>query len=189
MTKLPDDLKDLKTFELRAGVTADEVSAVIRETLNTLDRTRYTVVHETQERRIEYQGSKDGKLMGVYAIGWDASGKVGHKPVWNSDDPNLAREWDRIAWDMIWVSVLRQFGQRGDNGAQPVKPSAGEAHSLQRQLADARENLRVIEEHKAQYVREVDIPLQDIKDERRLKEQITEIEKKLGASGPSEKYT
>jgi hypothetical protein len=56
-------------------------------------------------------------------------------------------------------------------------------------LADARENLRLIEERKAQYVQEVDIPLQLIKDERRLKEQITEIKKKLAGSGLSEEHT
>jgi hypothetical protein len=73
--------------------------------------------------------------------------------------------------------------------AQPAETSGGEAHSLQRQLVDARESLRVIDERKAQYVQEVDIPLQLIKDERRLKEQITEIKKKLAGSGLSEEHT
>ncbi|CAG0937726.1 tricorn protease [Thermoflexales bacterium] len=54
--------------------------------------------------------------------------------------------------------------------------------SLQRQLAEARANLKLIEERKAEYVLEVDVPLQIIKEERRLKERITKLESDLEVS-------
>ena len=40
--------------------------------------------------------------------------------------------------------------------------------SLVKQLSEAEENLRLIDERIAQYVQEVDVPLQLIKDQRRL---------------------
>ncbi len=51
--------------------------------------------------------------------------------------------------------------------------------SLRRQLDQARDNLALIEERRSQYVLEIDMPLQLIKEERRLKSQIAELEKKL----------
>lgn len=54
--------------------------------------------------------------------------------------------------------------------------------SLQRQLAEVRENLRLIEERKAEYVLETDVPLQIIKEERRLRATIAELETKLRGS-------
>ena len=63
---------------------------------------------------------------------------------------------------------------------QPSAPLSGEeAASLQRQLREARENLRLIEERKAEFVLETDVPLQIVKEERRLTERITELERKL----------
>ncbi len=55
-----------------------------------------------------------------------------------------------------------------------------ERESLERQLQSARENLRLIEERKAEYVLGVDVPLQIVKEERRLKERLAELEKSLG---------
>ena len=55
-----------------------------------------------------------------------------------------------------------------------------ELASLRHQLGEARENLRLIEERKTRYVLEVDIPLQLIKEERRLRERIAELERQLG---------
>jgi hypothetical protein len=46
-------------------------------------------------------------------------------------------------------------------------------------LAEARENLRLIEDRKAEYVLEVDVPLQLIKEERRWRDRIAELEGKL----------
>jgi hypothetical protein len=59
--------------------------------------------------------------------------------------------------------------------------SAEDRASLERQLQSARENLRLIEDRKAEYVLEVDVPLQLIKEERRLKERVAELERKLSA--------
>ena len=64
--------------------------------------------------------------------------------------------------------------------AEPAAPEAGgDIASWQRQLAEARENLRVIEEHKAKYVQETDVPLQYLKEERRWRAAIAELEDKL----------
>jgi hypothetical protein len=52
--------------------------------------------------------------------------------------------------------------------------------SLQRQLANAEENLRLIQERKSEYVSEEDIPLQLIKNERKLVERIAELRQRLG---------
>ena len=61
----------------------------------------------------------------------------------------------------------------------PAADRAQEKTSLQRQLAEARENLRLIEDRKAEYVLEVDVPLQLIKEERRWRDRIAELEAKL----------
>jgi hypothetical protein len=49
-------------------------------------------------------------------------------------------------------------------------------------LAEARENLRLIQERKSQFVMETDIPLQLIKEERRLLERIEELEQLIDTS-------
>jgi outer membrane protein assembly factor BamB/tetratricopeptide (TPR) repeat protein len=54
--------------------------------------------------------------------------------------------------------------------------------SWRRQLAEARENLQVIEEQKAKYVQETDVPLQYLKEERRWRATIAELEEKLRGS-------
>jgi tetratricopeptide (TPR) repeat protein len=51
--------------------------------------------------------------------------------------------------------------------------------SLRRQLAEAEENLRLILERKAEYVLDVDVPLQLIKNERRLEVEITGLRERL----------
>jgi hypothetical protein len=56
---------------------------------------------------------------------------------------------------------------------------------LRHQLAEARENLLLIEERKSEYVQETDIPLQLIKDERRLLERIGQLERQLEGPGQS----
>jgi hypothetical protein len=55
-----------------------------------------------------------------------------------------------------------------------------EITSLQRQLANAEENLRLIQERKSEYVSEEEIPLQLIKNERKLVERIAELRQRLG---------
>jgi hypothetical protein len=56
-----------------------------------------------------------------------------------------------------------------------------DTESLRCQLAEARKNLRLIEEPKSQYVQETDVPLQLIKDERRLLERIEQLEQAIGS--------
>jgi hypothetical protein len=51
--------------------------------------------------------------------------------------------------------------------------------TLNRQIDEAHNNLRLIEERQAQYVLEVDVPLQLIKEERRLKDRIADLEQQL----------
>jgi len=53
--------------------------------------------------------------------------------------------------------------------------------SLQRQLAEARENLRLIQERKGEFVMSTDVPLQFVKEERRWLDRIAELEQRLAA--------
>lgn len=61
-----------------------------------------------------------------------------------------------------------------------------ETDSLKRRLTEAEENLRLIAERKSEYVQETDIPLQLIKDERRLREEIEELQSQLADLPPPE---
>lgn len=54
--------------------------------------------------------------------------------------------------------------------------------SLRRQLATQKENLRLIQERKAAYVHAEHIPLEDIKNERRLEKEIDELKTRIAAS-------
>jgi hypothetical protein len=56
--------------------------------------------------------------------------------------------------------------------------------SLVRQLSDAEENLRLIDERIAQYVQEVDVPLQLIKDQRRLQKWIARLQRQIAELKP-----
>jgi nucleotide-binding universal stress UspA family protein len=53
--------------------------------------------------------------------------------------------------------------------------------SLRRQLAEARENLRLIQERKGEFVLSTDVPLQLVKEERRWLDRIAELEQRLAA--------
>ncbi|MBD3309508.1 protein kinase, partial [candidate division KSB3 bacterium] len=63
----------------------------------------------------------------------------------------------------------------GDSG-EAAEQMGREADSLRRQLAEARENLSLIRERKAQYVMEVEIPLDLVKQERQIERLIAELE-------------
>jgi hypothetical protein len=54
-----------------------------------------------------------------------------------------------------------------------------EVESLRRQLLELRENLRLIEERQTEFVLGTDVPLQLIKEERRLRDRIVELEQQL----------
>ncbi len=66
----------------------------------------------------------------------------------------------------------------GDS-AGAAEPRDRDADSLRRQLAEARENLRLIQERRSQYVMEVEIPLDLVKQERRLERRVAELEARL----------
>jgi hypothetical protein len=53
-------------------------------------------------------------------------------------------------------------------------------HSLQRELTELQDSLRLIQERKAEYVISTEIPLGLIKEERRLLERIAELEQQIG---------
>jgi hypothetical protein len=57
--------------------------------------------------------------------------------------------------------------------------------SLRRQLAEARENLRLIQERKAEFVLSTDVPLQLVKEERRWLDRIAELEQRLAQVAPA----
>lgn len=124
---LPADLQALTTFELRAGVTADEVKRCVEDNLTCLSDNRYRWTIENLTSQTRYKVYQDGKLLGFCAVSWDANGRVVYKPSYRAEDHALLKDWLRISWDMIWVDVLRKFGQFGDKGAQPTptKTSAG----------------------------------------------------------------
>lgn len=55
--------------------------------------------------------------------------------------------------------------------------------SIRRQIAEARENLRLIKERQAQFVLSTNIPLQLVKEEHHLLDRIAELEQQLAESG------
>lgn len=81
------------------------------------------------------------------------------------------------------VSGAAQVVRSGGDATIPtLEHQIGESKvlaSLRHQLTEARENLLLIEERKAEYVREIDIPLQLVKEERRLRARIVELEAQI----------
>jgi vacuolar-type H+-ATPase subunit I/STV1 len=64
------------------------------------------------------------------------------------------------------------------------EPNARQVGSLVKQLSEAEENLRLIDERVAQYVQEVDVPLQLIKDQRRLQRWIARLRRQIAELKP-----
>jgi hypothetical protein len=62
---------------------------------------------------------------------------------------------------------------------ETTEEKSKELDFLRSQLKKARDNLRLIEERKAEYVLQVNVPFQLIKAERRWRERIAELERKL----------
>lgn len=56
---------------------------------------------------------------------------------------------------------------------------AGEVEALQRELSQARENLTLIRERMSEYVLSTDVPLQLVKEKRRLEERIRSLERRI----------
>jgi hypothetical protein len=61
---------------------------------------------------------------------------------------------------------------------------SGEVESLKRQLKEAQENLALIEERMSEYVLSTDVPLQLIKEERRLESRIRWLERRIADLRP-----
>jgi hypothetical protein len=89
--------------------------------------------------------------------------------------------WLARCLDTLWAEMLRVCTPSGTAGLQESMnvTERREAQSLLQQFDDAQENLRLVQERKAQYVQEVDIPLQLIKDEKHWIKQIAELEAAL----------
>jgi hypothetical protein len=90
----------------------------------------------------------------------------------------------RLRDGRLWGEAPRAAPSVPLEPARPIGRSAlskEDRESLERQLKDTRESLRLIEERKAKYVQETDVPLQYLKEEQRLKERAAELERKLSA--------
>jgi len=79
--------------------------------------------------------------------------------------------------------VIKTGSSVSDGGAE--SRAAGDVASLRRQLAEARANLRLIEERTAEYVLSTDVPLQLVKEKRRLQQRIADPEARLEEVGAS----
>lgn len=64
------------------------------------------------------------------------------------------------------------------------EPNMRTVASLEKQLSEAAENLQLIDERIAQYVQEVDVPLQLIKDQRRLQRWIARLQRQIAEAQP-----
>ncbi len=93
---------------------------------------------------------------------------------------NVTIYGDVVGRDKASAAGQEAAGLREQRSAPPTNE---EAASLQRQLREARENLRLIEDRRAEYVLEVDVPLQLIKEERRLRTRIADLEAQLSLAG------
>jgi hypothetical protein len=60
----------------------------------------------------------------------------------------------------------------------------GETESLKRRLDETKENLRLVRERMSEFVQQADIPLQLIKDERRLEQEIETLQARLDGEPP-----
>ena len=80
------------------------------------------------------------------------------------------------------VNVAGNYVDRRSSGMDQgvVGPARNDAESLRHQLAQARANLRLIEEREAEYVLSTDVPLQLVKEKQRLQQRIADLEARLG---------
>jgi hypothetical protein len=88
--------------------------------------------------------------------------------------------------DFAWPTPLRWLGGELDQilsaladlvPPPPLEPA--QADPLRRQLAEAQVNLQLIEEREAEYVLSTDVPLGLVKEKRRLRERIADLEAQL----------
>jgi len=84
---------------------------------------------------------------------------------------------------MGYESLQRAYQSVRSLRADDLTGAESELASLRRQLAEARENLRLIQERKSEYVMGTDIPLQLVKQEQELLERIEELEQRVERRG------
>jgi hypothetical protein len=91
--------------------------------------------------------------------------------------------------DFAWPAPLVRLEQTPEemlaalaDAAIPPPLESVQAGSLRRQLAEAQANLQLIEERESEYVLTTDVPLQLVKERRRVEERIAELEAELGNS-------
>lgn len=97
---------------------------------------------------------------------------------------------DAAFWQFLYLIFAKMHDEKrsrtegatipGANAPATALPDDNRT-TFQRQLAELRENLRLIEERKSTFVQETDIPLQLLKDERRLRERIADLEARLAS--------
>jgi hypothetical protein len=82
--------------------------------------------------------------------------------------------------DEIW-DKLKQLAQSIETNSQPPAECRVDLDALRRQLRQEQENLRLIQERKAEYVLATDIPLDLVKRERQLMENVAKLEQKINS--------
>jgi len=85
--------------------------------------------------------------------------------------------------EMLPLKSTEELEQRVETRERTFLEQVG---SLKRQLAEAEENLRLVRERKSEFVQQTDIPLQLIKNERRLEQQIGRLQALLAQVPPSQ---
>ncbi len=122
-------------------------------------------------------------ILGDFVVEGDYVGGDKHTGV-DQHGQEIQGPQTNVAGDVHGPVLSGKFQGRVEvgNGEQAAARHEREVASLRRQLTEARENLDLIRDRKAQYVMEVDIPLQLTKRERRLEQQIANLEARLAAS-------
>jgi nucleoside phosphorylase len=129
---------------------------------------------------------------GVYAAVFDRPQIRGTLVIRGISDMADERKGD--AWQVYAANAAAAFAVEFLKSG-PVEPLPAQAAApgppvvpeddlllVQRQLANARDNLRLIQERKAEFVFSTDVPLQLVKEERRWLDEIAELERRLALS-------
>jgi len=100
--------------------------------------------------------------------------------------PELMRMVKQLRPNISWEDGPRRIREapRPAQGAAPEQLRA-ETESLRRQLVEETENLRLIEERQAQYVMEVDIPLQLVKQAQAQRKKVAALQARIASLQPA----
>jgi hypothetical protein len=140
-------------------------------------------------RRVQVEAAPADTLSGPGALAQDGSVAAGAGGVAVGRDVqgDVVTGTKTTIFDQRGQTVGAQINVAGDYVAQRPTGGAGDAGAptesaalLERQLAEAEANLALIRERKVEYVLQVDVPLQLVKEERRLLERIAELKAELG---------